>query len=157
MAGLKRTVVRDLSDYDCRAVLRKNSVGRLAFTFHDRVDIEPINYAVIDDETIAFRIAPGSRVDVLRHHPWVAFEVDELKGLEEWKSVVVHGSVYEVTDSGTPQERASYARVVKGLRYQMPSVTHDADPRVERPIVLGLHIDALRGRLAKSSSKTEAS
>jgi nitroimidazol reductase NimA-like FMN-containing flavoprotein (pyridoxamine 5'-phosphate oxidase superfamily) len=157
MADLKRIVFRDLSANECRAVLAKNRVGRLAFTFHERVDIEPINYVVVDDETLAFRVVPGSRVDVLRHHPWVAFEVNELIGLEEWKSVVVHGAAYAVTDSGTAQERASYARVAKAMRYQLPAETHDADPLAERPIVLSLHIDALRGRLAKSSSNREAS
>ena len=156
MTGVRRTLFRDLTVGECRSVLTKHNTGRLAFTFHDRVDIETINYVVIDDATLAFRTVPGSKVDAFRHHPWVAIEIDEVKGLQEWKSVVVHGTIYPVSDVGTPYDRATYTRVMKGLRYLMPSAKRDDDPPADRPIALAFHIDRLRGREAKSSRTKEA-
>ncbi|MBL0173053.1 MAG: pyridoxamine 5'-phosphate oxidase family protein [Gemmatimonadaceae bacterium] len=64
----------------------------MAFTFHDRVDIEPIHY-VFEDGHIFGRTKFGTKVSVLAHHPWVAFEVDEVDGLHAWQSVVVHGQI----------------------------------------------------------------
>jgi nitroimidazol reductase NimA-like FMN-containing flavoprotein (pyridoxamine 5'-phosphate oxidase superfamily) len=150
MADTKRTVFRDLDAGECRWMLRSHNVGRLAFTFNDRVDIEPINYVVIDDDTLAFRTVEGSKVDVLRHHPWVAFEIDEVKELLDWRSVVVHGTIYHVTRDAGEHDRAMFARVVDRLRELVPPGNPDADPLADRPIALCLHIDRLTGREAKT-------
>ena len=152
MTDIKRTSFRDLTADECRSVLAKHNVGRLAFTFHDRVDIEPINYVVINEETLAFRTVPGSKVDVLSHHPWVAFEVDDVKGLQEWTSVVVHGTMYPVIAGGSPHIRAMHARVVSALRELQPPGQRNANPLADRPIALCLHIDRLTGREAKAAA-----
>src|ERR1700761_8768612 len=75
------------------ALLGRNFAGRLAFTFRDRVDIEPISY-VHDGEWLYARTSLGTKLDTVRHHPWVAFEVDEVAGRYDWKSVVVRGKIY---------------------------------------------------------------
>src|SRR5690349_15736001 len=79
---------RELPRDECDALLARNHVGRVAFSFHDRVDLEPVHY-VYAEGWIHGRTAPGAKVAVLRHHPWVAFEVDEVEGLFDWQSVVV--------------------------------------------------------------------
>lgn len=58
---------------------RRNRVGRLAFSFRDRVDIEPLHY-VFRGGWLYGRPSPGSKLQTLRHNPWVAFEVDEIDG-----------------------------------------------------------------------------
>ena len=67
------------SPRDAVALLGAHHVGRIAFTFHDRVDIEPISY-VYADGSIYGRTSPGTKLATVRHHPWVAFEVDEVEG-----------------------------------------------------------------------------
>ena len=76
---------RELPRDECDALLARNHVGRVAFSFHDRVDLEPVHY-VYAEGWIHGRTAPGAKVAVLRHHPWVAFEVDEVEGLFRWRS-----------------------------------------------------------------------
>ena len=73
-------VFRALERRECEAVLARNRVGRLAFSFHDRVDIEPIHY-VYADGVLYGRTAPGSKLTTIEHHRWVAFEVDDVEGL----------------------------------------------------------------------------
>lgn len=58
---------------DCHALLTSQHVGRLAFTFHDPVDIEPMHF-VYHGGCMYGRTQYGTKVDVLAHHPWVAFE-----------------------------------------------------------------------------------
>src|SRR5688572_26845124 len=68
----------DLDDAETEAILARNHVGRLAFTFKDKVDIEPLSY-VYAGGVINFRTAPGTKLEVLLHQPSVAFEVDEVR------------------------------------------------------------------------------
>src|SRR6478752_7743534 len=50
------------------------------YAFHDRVDIEPINY-VYADGWVYCRTSVGVKLDTMERHRWVAFEVDEVRGL----------------------------------------------------------------------------
>jgi nitroimidazol reductase NimA-like FMN-containing flavoprotein (pyridoxamine 5'-phosphate oxidase superfamily) len=59
---------RELSSDESHALLASKKVGRIAFTFHDKVDIEPINY-VSDGEWIFGRTSMGTKLATLLHHP----------------------------------------------------------------------------------------
>src|SRR4051812_45849345 len=105
---------------DAVALLERHHVGRLAFTFHDRVDIEPISYTFADG-FLWGRTASGTKLTTVRHHPWVAFEVDEIAGPYDWQSVVVRGTLYFLADEGGQQARESYARAVELVRSLDPA------------------------------------
>lgn len=143
----KPPVFRVLSPAACRAVLRRHKFGRIAFTFRDRVDIEPIGY-VCDGEWLYARTAPGTKLVQIRHNPWVAFEVDEVDGPFDWKSVVVHGTSYFVEPNGN----GDYERSLRALRRLDRRVLTDEDPVPERSVLFRIHIHHLTGRSAKSGA-----
>ena len=136
----------DLREADARALLARNHVGRLAFTYRDRVDIQPIHY-VYDNEWLLGRTGVGSKLVMLAHHPWCAFEVDEVHGAFHWDSVVVHGS-FTLLD---PKLGSSdlYRRAVERLQQFIPGTFTDDDPAPERVIPFAVHIDELSGRSAR--------
>jgi uncharacterized protein len=134
---------------DCADVLRRNHVGRLAFLNEGVVDIEPVGY-VANDRWIYVRSALGSKLEALAHHPYVAFEVDEIDGPFDWRSVVVHGTVYLLTPDIAGVQRHEYERAVTSLRTVMPAALTAQDPVPERTNVYGVHIDRMDGRMAKS-------
>jgi len=86
-----RPVFRELDRGEIEEILARNNVGRLAFSLHDRVDIEPINY-VFDSGWIYGRTSHGTKLSTIAHHRWVAFEVDEVHGIFQWSSVVIKGA-----------------------------------------------------------------
>ena len=90
MATSTGPTIRDLTPDESGALLARSHVGRLAFTHHDRVDIEPIGY-ISDGEWIFGRTSKGAKLSTLLHHPWCAFEVDEVRSMFDWSSVVVKG------------------------------------------------------------------
>ena len=141
----------DLHEADARALLARNHVGRLAFSYHDRVDIQPIHY-VYDKEWLLGRTGVGSKLVMLAHHPWCAFEVDEVHGPFHWDSVVVHGS-FTLLD---PKLGSSdlYARAVERLQQFIPGTFTDDDPAPERVIPFAVHIDELRGRCARPGGES---
>src|SRR5215213_8839853 len=118
---------RTLEPREMEQLLARHNVGRVAYTFHGRVDIEPIHY-VFADGVIYMRTAPGSKLAALAHSPWIALEVDEIDGPFDWRSVVAHGTVYVVRADGSLAEQASYERAVAHLREFMPRAFGEGDP-----------------------------
>lgn len=138
---------RALTPAECEAMLARHHVARLAYTFHDRVDVEPIGY-VYGDSSLIFRTEPGSKIVTLAHHPWVALEVDEVDGMFDWRSVVAHGTMYIVHDEGSDAERRAHRDAVARLREHLPATLREGDPVPFRSVIMRLHIDSVTGRLA---------
>jgi len=141
------TAFRELTDDESRALLADHSVGRLAYTLHDRVDIEPIGYAN-DHAWIFGRTSMGTKLSTLLHHPWCAFEVDEVRGPFEWSSVVVKGTFYLLDpEIGSPD---TYQRAEELLRDLVPGTFSAEDPAPQRNILFGIFIREITGRTAQS-------
>jgi nitroimidazol reductase NimA-like FMN-containing flavoprotein (pyridoxamine 5'-phosphate oxidase superfamily) len=141
---------RALDLAECHAILDRNSVGRIAFSFHDRVDIEPLHY-VRDAEWLYIRTSEGGKMTVIAHNHWVAFEVDEIEGTFDWRSVVVRGTVYAVDPKGPPPERRAHAHAVGLLKALVPRTLEAGDPVPFRDLVFRIHIDEVTGRQASTS------
>ena len=141
-----KAVFRDLSDTECRELLARNNMGRIAYQIHEHVNILPLGY-VYHGEWLACRTQEGSKVSVLRHSPYVAFEVDEVEGLFDWKSVVVQGSWYE-EDLPTEGREETLA----ALRSVAPDVLTPDDPTPFRDVLFRIHIREITGRAASTKS-----
>ena len=141
---------------ECERVLARNNVGRLAFSFHDRVDIEPIHY-VFADGWLYGRTSPGSKLVPMAHNHWIAFEVDEIDDIFEWKSVVVHGAFYPVSPDGPEREAAAWEAAIVLLRRIVPETWTSADPVAFRTVVFRIHIDSMTGRAALKRAPEEGS
>lgn len=139
--------IRELSHPECEALLGSQHVGRMAFAVDGRVDVEPIHY-VFADGWIYGRTSHGTKRRALAHRPWVAFEVDDVRGVYDWMSVVAHGTVYFFEPTGSPDERERLAHALELLRVVEPETMADADPMPGRTEVFGLHVDELTGRAA---------
>ena len=137
--------IRSLSADECRTVLARHHLGRLAYAYKQRVDIEPLHF-VADGEWLYLRTARGSKVSMLEHQPWVALEVDEVIGMFEWTSVVVHGSVQLLTPSDGPEGEARWNHSVATFRTLVPAAFADGDPTPHRDIMLRVHLSHMEGR-----------
>jgi nitroimidazol reductase NimA-like FMN-containing flavoprotein (pyridoxamine 5'-phosphate oxidase superfamily) len=140
-------VFRDLGFDEIEAMLKANSYGRLAFTFRERVDIEPIHY-VYDNGWLVCRTGLGTKLTQLAHHPWVAFEIDEVHALFEWRSVVVKGTVYFPEPDGSATNDETWQSSVAALRRLVPTALMPDDPTPGRNVVFRIHIDEMHGRAA---------
>lgn len=139
---------RELSAKEATAVLRRNNVGRMAFAFQRRVDIVPIHY-VYSGGWVYGRTSLGPKLLTLKHNQWVAFEVDEIEGLFDWRSVVLRGGLYLLEADGPPREVAARRRAIRLLRKLLPETLRADDPVPFRDILFRIHADELRGRAAQ--------
>lgn len=141
-------VYTTMNDAECRALLARHRVGRIAYSFHDRVDIEPIHF-VFDGEWLFGRTSMGTKLSMLAHHPWCAFEVDEVHNVFDWTSVVVKGS-FSLLDpeSGSPGQ---YERALGLLSSLVPNTFTPDDPAPHRTVLFGIFAHEVSGRASSTS------
>ena len=135
-----------LSRDECADILARNHVGRLAYRDGRQLNVVPIGFVALDD-LLVLRSAHGAKMDALARDPFVAFEVDEIDGPFDWRSVVVQGTIYVVDRDGSAAER----RAIEAIRSAMPDAFTGKDPAPERQIIYGLHIQEISGRMAQSA------
>jgi hypothetical protein len=138
---------REMTREECNALLARNHVGRIAFSYHDHVDIEPINF-VYDDEWIYGRTGDGTKLRTLAHNRWIAFETDEVSALFDWESVVVKGALY-ILEAGGPRSDA-HDHAVALMRQMNSQVLTPDDPAPERTVIFRIHADQVTGRAAST-------
>ena len=139
---------RELSPAEAGALLARNSVGRIAFCWENRVDIEPIHY-VYDAPWIFGRTRVGAKLVALAHNQWCAFETDEATGRFDWASVVVKGPFTALNSAILQSEK--YDRAVIALREIHPEIFTENDPMPERTVVFGIHANEISGRAMSTS------
>jgi nitroimidazol reductase NimA-like FMN-containing flavoprotein (pyridoxamine 5'-phosphate oxidase superfamily) len=88
--------MQELTTEDCWELLTFTDVGRLAVSIGDWPDIFPVNY-VVDDRSIVFRSAEGTKLAAAVLGRAVAFEIDgyDPNAGEAW-SVVAKGPAIEL-------------------------------------------------------------
>jgi uncharacterized protein len=143
--------IRELTRVEMEAILARNNVGRIAYAFQDRVDIEPISY-VYAHGWVYCRTSHGAKLEMMGHHRWVAFEVDEVRGVFDWQSVVVRGATYVLNADSPDDERNAFAPGLALLKQLVPGTLEGDDPVPSRQVVFRIHLDEVTGREAKSGS-----
>jgi uncharacterized protein len=138
---------RELTSRECEMLLRRATVGRLAFSLHDKVDIEPIHFAYRSG-WVVFRTAPGAKLDVLRQNRWVALEADEVNDVFEWQSVVVYGAAYPLDETVWHTLPHARERAMRLLRRIVPESGTPNDPTPSRDRVFHVQVIRMTGRAA---------
>ena len=92
---------------DCWEHLRTTSLGRLAVIVDDAPEIFPVNFAV-EHSALVIRTGEGTKVDAIRGHPRVAFEIDGIDA-ETAFSVVVKGEAKEINAPDDLRDTVSLA------------------------------------------------
>jgi nitroimidazol reductase NimA-like FMN-containing flavoprotein (pyridoxamine 5'-phosphate oxidase superfamily) len=136
-------VVRKLTEPECRERLAQQELGRLVTHVGNVLDIFPVNY-VLDDETIVFRTAEGSKLVELTVNDEVLFEVDDHTDTDAW-SVVVRGRAHRLTTSAevAAADALPLAPWIPTLKYnyvrvEPKSMTGRAFPRGAEPERYGI-------------------
>lgn len=140
---------RDLNREECERVLERNHIGRIAFSRGRRIEIVPVHY-VYSDGWIYGRTTPGGRIETAGRPWWpVAFQVDEVSGLFDWKSVVVHGGLYKIPAEGAKWEREAWQTGLDLLRSLIPQTLRGDDPVPEHRALFRIATQEVSGRKAR--------
>lgn len=136
-----------LDEPEALEFLAGRNVGRLAIARANRVSIWPIHYAY-HDGWIYGRTSQGRKLEMTGPEWWpVAFEVDEVRGMFDWTSVVVHGGFY-VLNPSRHWQRAAYETAVEQMRQLLPETLTDTDPTPARVVFFRIAVQEIEGRRA---------
>lgn len=146
-------VFREMSRDEIEAMLRRNRVGRLAFSLHDRVDVQPLHY-IYERGWLYGRTSEGDKITALKHNQWVAFEVDEITDLFDWRSIVIHGSFWIMHPRGSPRAEELWTKAAELVSKIVPGALTDTDPVAFRHTLFRIAVSDVRGREAKMKPLT---
>jgi len=138
----------ELSEEECLEILGRNHLGRLAFSFRDRVDIRPLSF-VSGGDWLFGRTAPGEKIDTIHHHRWVAFQVDEVADQNNWVSVVVRGAFHLLTEDDSDEHRNLRDRARQAVQEWDPLAFTEGDPAPSRTELFGVAVQEISGRRAQ--------
>jgi nitroimidazol reductase NimA-like FMN-containing flavoprotein (pyridoxamine 5'-phosphate oxidase superfamily) len=137
--------VRELSRDECIAILAKHHVGHVGISFHDLLRLKLCNY-VYSEGWIYARTEPDEDLVMAQHHPWAAFEVAEVDGILDWRSVEVWGAVEFLSSSMESQEWFEFENAERLFRAVLPEILTADDPMPQRIRLVRIHTDNIMGR-----------
>jgi nitroimidazol reductase NimA-like FMN-containing flavoprotein (pyridoxamine 5'-phosphate oxidase superfamily) len=110
-------MIGNLSTDQIERLLHQQVVGRLACHYHDDVYIVPVSYAY-DNNCIYCHAFEGKKMKMMRKNPRVCFQVDEMKDMSNWKSVIAWGKFEELNERDEKNKALSLL-----LERQLPMVS----------------------------------
>ena len=84
-------------------LLRSQLVGRIGYHSDGVTYVVPLNYLYNGTDILAHS-GKGQKVSMMRKNPEVCFEVDEIKSVVNWQSVIIWGRFEEITDVDDQQQ-----------------------------------------------------
>ena len=84
----------ELNEQQIEDMLATQVTGRIACNFNGIPYIAPVNY-VYDGKQIISHSTPGKKIDMMRKNPRICFQVDEIKSIFNWQSVIAWGRFEE--------------------------------------------------------------
>jgi nitroimidazol reductase NimA-like FMN-containing flavoprotein (pyridoxamine 5'-phosphate oxidase superfamily) len=87
----------NLNHIEIEEVLKRQLVGRIGCHAEDTTYIVPISYAY-DDTYVYGHTFEGMKIDIMRVNSKVCFQVDNLKNIANWQSVIAWGKFEELKD-----------------------------------------------------------
>ena len=130
-------------------VLQNNSVGRIGCTDGSKIYVVPINYAY-DGKHILAHAMPGLKIEMMRTHPDICFQVDQVHNATNWKSVILWGTYHELLDERSRNE-AVKAFAEKMIHIKVSSTAHLTDSAQEtvRAVIFRIIIGERTGRFER--------
>jgi len=111
-----------LNENQIEQLLTSELVGRIGCHDNEHTYVVPISYAY-DGNFVYAHTHEGKKLQMMRDNPRVCFEVDILKDLSEWQSVISWGVFEELTDAAE-RRKALLALVERNLPMRSSATMH---------------------------------
>ena len=99
----KKIMLRELNNIQIEALLKGQIIGRIGCHSGGVTYIVPVNY-LYDGVNIYCNSANGMKIKMMRENPEVCFEVDNIKDITDWQSVIAWGKFEEISEMGEKQK-----------------------------------------------------
>jgi len=91
-------LITKIRSKECREIMTRLGYGRLACSSNNRPYIVPIYFAFDTDRLCCFSTL-GRKIEWMRENPLVCVEADEVRGHDDWTSIIVLGKYLEIPNT----------------------------------------------------------
>ena len=109
-------VIEEMTQVECRAVLARTNLARLACALNNQPYIVPIHVDYYDAYLYGFSTL-GKKIEWMRQNPLVCLELDEITTHTQWTSLIVFGEYEELPETS---EFAGSRRLAEQLFQRHP-------------------------------------
>ena len=150
-------MIKTLDDKEKLLLLSSNYIGSMGYIFQDKCFVVPITYFYNQEQhNIIGYSANGHKINALRKNNSVSLSVTNIDSVNDWKSVLVHGSYKEHEGPTATALLHQFSLGVKDLILrkelrdldfisQFSSKIHIDD----MPIIFTINIEDITGRMRK--------
>jgi hypothetical protein len=147
-------MIKMLEKKKCLELLRENYVGHLGFISQSAPFVVPITYYYdAEHHSIISYSGEGHKIDGMRQNRLVSMEVDEIKTVNQWQSVLVQGEFEELSGLDAKYLLHEFAEGVKRIILQKEKESHrfigEFSSKISaygNPIVYGIKIAEITGK-----------
>jgi nitroimidazol reductase NimA-like FMN-containing flavoprotein (pyridoxamine 5'-phosphate oxidase superfamily) len=136
----------ELTTDEIEQLLRDGRVGRLGCHAEGRTYVVPIAYAY-DSEGVVAHSADGLKVRTMRANPAICFEVDDIRGIDDWRSVIAWGTYEELW--GRALESATGLLRERFAGFPSSASAHPGLHDLDRVVVYRLRLATKTGRFER--------
>jgi nitroimidazol reductase NimA-like FMN-containing flavoprotein (pyridoxamine 5'-phosphate oxidase superfamily) len=136
----------ELTTVEIERLLLESSVGRLGCHAEGRTYVVPIAYAY-DGESVLAHSADGLKVRTMRANPSVCFEVDDIRGVDDWRCVIAWGTYEELWGRALEDAAGRLRERFAGLSSNASA--HPGHHEFDRTVVYRLRLTTKTGRFER--------
>ncbi len=153
-------LITKMRSRECRETLTRLGYGRLACASNNRPYIVPLYFSYDADRLCCFSTM-GRKIEWMRLNPLVCVQVEEVRGHDEWMSVVIYGKYVEIPNG--PQFAKSRADIRTLLQkrslwwqsgYTASQIRRKPKPPI--PVFFFIRIEEITGLRATPDTREKA-
>lgn len=146
--------MKTMEQTECLELLANNYLGHLGFISGRSPHVTPITYFFdAEEKCIISYAANGHKINAMRAYGFVSLQVQEVDSIQEWKSVLIHGTFSELEGSAAKKYLHKFTtgvqQTVERTTGAKPKFISDFSSKLqgrEMPIVYRIHIKDMTGK-----------
>jgi nitroimidazol reductase NimA-like FMN-containing flavoprotein (pyridoxamine 5'-phosphate oxidase superfamily) len=143
--------IHDLTPDECRAILEKTNLGRLACARANQPYIVPVffYFDAAGSSLCSFSTA-GQKIDWMRENPKVCVEIEDISDKNTWTTVVVFGRYDEIeqTREDANARRRAFDLFQRNAEWWLPGAGKLPSEEQQPAVVYRIQIERMSGRRA---------
>jgi len=150
-------MIKDLETLECIEILSANYIGHLGYISGKQPFVTPITYFYdLEEGSILSYSTNGHKIDAMKKHENVSLQVENIKSIQDWSSVLVHGTFEELKGNSAKSNLHKFAKGVQDTiernKGEKPRFIRDFSSRLQQkeiPIVYRINIKDIKGKTNK--------
>lgn len=146
---------RTLTEKESIALLMLNYIGNLSYIYGDKPFVVPITYFFdMKNGVVIGYSAEGHKIDAMRKYSNVSLSVSDIDSVNDWKSVLAHGTFQELSGSAAKAKLHQFSLGVKDLiinkEHRKLNFISEFSSKIYKdkmPIVFQIKVNEITGRM----------